>query len=79
MSEYQPVRHPRELLQIDQGDMMAGYYAGLAGAPFPGETRSRSYWHGWRNGRVIGGHDPIAQDQAALASLAFPAYSLCLH
>ena len=47
-------------------------YEGVTGNPWEaaeilGNNRSRSYWHGWRNGRVDGGHDKGDQAMQALA------------
>jgi hypothetical protein len=67
MSEYAPVRTKDELSQLDEAEMLAGYYAGFSGDPEPGSDRSRSFWHGWRNGRVDGGHDQIDCHQVKLA------------
>ena len=36
--------------------MIEGYEDGRAGLPEPGNNRSFSYWHGWRNGAHDGGH-----------------------
>lgn len=65
MSEFAPIRTWGELQLLDQEDIMAGYQAGFAGADEPGNAFSRSYWHGWRNGRVDAG---LAQpDDAQIA------------
>lgn len=32
-------------------EMLAGYWDGLNGEPEPGSNRSRSFRHGWKNGR----------------------------
>ena len=47
---------------------MAGYLAGLHGEPEPGSDKSKSYWHGWRNGMMDTGrlpHDEAARNLAA--------------
>lgn len=44
-------------------DCVAGYRAGLDGTPEPGSDKSKSYWHGWRNGMMDKGRLPI--DEAA--------------
>lgn len=46
---------------------MEGYRDGLAGDVEPGDNRSLSYWHGWRNGAVDGGHREKDEAQAILA------------
>lgn len=68
MSEYQPCSTLRDLLTLDEGEVMAGYFAGLRGDPEPGNTATRSFWHGHRNGLVDGGHCDKDQHQSALAA-----------
>lgn len=65
MSEYAPLTSAAELALIDDGDCVAGYHAGLDGEPEPGSDRSKSFWHGWRNGMIDSHRMPI--DAAALA------------
>lgn len=67
MSEYAPVRTKAELELLDEAEMLAGYQSGYSGDAEPGSNRSRSFWHGWRNGRVDGKHDEIDCHQIALA------------
>ena len=67
MSEYQPVATKAELEQLEEKDMLAGYLAGYNGASEPGSAFSRSYWHGWRNGRVDSGRAEIDAAQIKLA------------
>jgi len=62
-----PVTTLDDLASLDQGEVIEGYRAGLDGWPEPGNNRSRSYWHGWRNGALDGKH--IEKD-AAHAELA---------
>ena len=52
MSEYQPLSSVRDLDVLDEADCVAGYLAGLDDAPEPGSDKSKSYWHGWRNGMM---------------------------
>lgn len=52
MSEFQPISTAAELDLLDIDDIVDGYRAGLRGASEPGSDKSRSYWHGWRNGMV---------------------------
>ncbi|MBB3017639.1 ribosome modulation factor [Microvirga lupini] len=68
MSEFQPVTTVRDLATIDENECMAGYLAGLRGAPEPGNTATRSAWHGWRNGMVDGGHREKDWHQSVLAA-----------
>ena len=67
MSEFQPVRTKADLDLLDDDEMVQGYQAGLSGASEPGSDKSRSYWHGWRNGRADRGLDPIDNAQRQLA------------
>lgn len=50
MSEFQPVRTKADLDFLDEDEIVEGYRAGFRGEPEPGSDKSRSYWHGWRNG-----------------------------
>mgnify|MGYP000243368493 CR=1 FL=1 len=45
-----PVTTVAELDKMDLGEIIDGYHDGLDGAPEPKGNRSKSYWHGWRNG-----------------------------
>lgn len=67
MSEYQPVRTKQELDLLNNEEMVAGYLEGFIGAKEPGSDKSKSFWHGWRNGRVDGGYDPKDDAQSQLA------------
>jgi hypothetical protein len=55
MSEFEPVSTVQDLKLLDETDMMNGYLSGFHGDPIPGSDKSRSFWHGWRNGQVDGG------------------------
>lgn len=55
-SNAQPVRTAADLDTLDDAEIVEGYHDGRAGEPEPGGNRSRSYRHGWRVGRVDGGH-----------------------
>jgi len=68
MSEYQPLSSVRELDVLDGDDCMAGYLAGLDGALEPGSDKSKSYWHGWRNGMMDKGELPIDWPATNLAA-----------
>jgi hypothetical protein len=63
-----PIRTKAEAEGLDTDELIAGYHDGRAGEPEPGDNRSLSFWHGWRNGAVDGGHRPIDQAQRALAA-----------
>lgn len=57
MAEFMPVESVAEFRQLDDGEILEGYFDGFHGSPAPGSDRSRSFWHGWRNGRVDAGLD----------------------
>lgn len=63
MSEYQPLSTRAELDLLDIEECTAGYMAGLDDLPEPGSDKSKSYWHGWRNGMMDKGRLP--RDEAA--------------
>lgn len=65
MSEFQPFEFKDSDLIDD--DVLAGYRSGYAGDPEPGSDKSRSFFHGWRNGRVDGGHQMIDDAQQEFA------------
>jgi hypothetical protein len=48
-----------ELNSLDPNEMREGYSDGKLNEPQPSGNRSKSYWHGWRNGMMDGGHMPI--------------------
>lgn len=50
MSEFNPVRTKADLETLDDDEIVAGYMSGLKLEPAPGSDKSRSFWHGWRNG-----------------------------
>jgi len=68
MGEYQPLSTISELAVLDGDDCVAGYCAGLDGAPEPGSDRSKSYWHGWRNGMMDSGRMPHDEASRKLAA-----------
>ena len=55
MAEFVPVMSVADFRQLDDGEILEGYFDGFHGCPPPGSDRSRSFWHGWRNGRVDAG------------------------
>lgn len=67
MSEFQPVSSKSELLLLDDEDVLLGYRSGLRGDSEPGSAHSRSFWHGWRNGRADSGGAEIDAAQRSLA------------
>lgn len=72
MVERIPITTPADLEALDKAEVMEGYMDGLSGDSEPGDNRSPSYWHGWRNGAVDGGHreKDIAQVLLARAVVA---------
>ena len=67
----QPVTTLDELETLDLDEVTEGYRDGYAGFPC-GNNRSRSYWHGWKNGQVDGGHREKDNAQAILAMNVAP-------
>ncbi len=67
MSEFTPVETAKDLESLEDDEILEGYRAGLRGAPEPGSDKSRSYWHGWRNGSSDGGHREHDSSQSKLA------------
>ena len=55
------------VMRLDPDEMTEGYFDGLSGEPEPGDNRSLSYWHGWRNGAVDAGLRLKDAEQAAIA------------
>jgi hypothetical protein len=62
-----PIRRARHLAELDQAEILEGYRDGLNSDPEPGNNRSFSYWHGWRNGAVDRGLRTIDEAQRELA------------
>ncbi|MGL4264465.1 MAG: hypothetical protein ACRCTX_22840 [Afipia sp.] len=71
MSEFKPVETIEDLNCLDDDEIVEGYRAGLRGAPEPGTDKSRSYWHGWRNGSSDGGHRENDASQSKLADALY--------
>jgi hypothetical protein len=46
-----PVSTMADLERLDNAEVQEGYRDGHEGLPC-GDNRSRSYWHGWRNGMI---------------------------
>lgn len=66
MAEWAPVTEVAEVWWLDGSEIVAGFQHGAAGNPEPGSWASRSFWHGWRNGRVSAGLAPSDSTQDAL-------------
>jgi len=77
MAEFQPVRTVDDFRTLDDGEMLEGYLDGFDGQATPDSTRSRSYWHGWRNGMVDSARYP--PDQAYLALGKAFSHKVTLH
>ena len=69
MSEFTTVTTKDDLESLNDSEMVAGYLAGFNGCDEPGNSFSRSYWHGWRNGAVDGKQREIDGDQRQLANV----------
>lgn len=67
MPEFNPVSTVEELAALSVEEILAGYYAGYHGEQQPDSTKSKSYWHGYRNGAVDAGRATIDEHQASLA------------
>ena len=63
-----PVVDLADLDALDETEMVEGYMDGFTGEPEPMGNRSRSYWHGWRNGAVDGHHRKLDAAMEILAS-----------
>lgn len=63
---YLPVRTSFDLETLDDDEVVEGYRDGLRGEPEPNGNRSRSYWHGWRNGMVDSGRRKSDKHQREL-------------
>lgn len=67
MSEFTPIDSKDQLEFLCDFECLSGYLAGLRGESECGSDKSKSYWHGWRNGRVDGGHEKLDDAQIKLA------------
>jgi hypothetical protein len=65
MSEFSPFEFKDSHLIND--DVIDGYRSGYRGDSEPGSDKSRSFFHGWRNGRVDAGHEKIDTPQVEFA------------
>lgn len=66
-----------DLATLDSDEVLEGYRDGFAGEPEPGDNRSRSYWHGWRNGALDGERRAKDDAQALLAAAYVRAQARC--
>lgn len=61
-----PVSSVADLNTLDEAEIIEGYRDAFDGGDC-GDNRSRSYWHGWRNGMMDRGRMPKDEHAAALA------------
>ena len=65
MSDYlEPIDNPDD---INDDECLSGYRAGLGFIAIDYTQKSRSYWHGYRNGQVDRGLEPESPEQVAFA------------
>lgn len=67
MIERAPITRAADLGALDDAETLEGYRDGRAGEPEPGDNRSLSYWHGWRQGSADGRHREMDAADRALA------------
>lgn len=61
-----PVTTAADLATLDEAEIIEGYNDGREGFPCSG-NRSRSYWHGWKNGMVDSYRaDPTPESRALI-------------
>lgn len=63
---FKEIKTVEQLDAMDSDLMVKGYLAGRKDAP-DYTQRDQSYWHGYLNGQVDGGHMQISETQCALA------------
>lgn len=64
--ERRPVTTTDDLDTLEDAGVLEGYGDGREGFPC-GENRSRSYWHGWRNGMIDSGRMEMPAETRILA------------
>jgi len=64
MTDRIPIQRAAQLDHLDDAETVEGYRDGRAGDEEPGDNRSFSYWHGWRNGRADRNGKPDAAQRA---------------
>lgn len=52
MGEFRSVQMVSDFKTLDDGDVLEGYLDGFHTTGTPDSTRSRGYWHGWRNAMI---------------------------
>jgi hypothetical protein len=67
--EYKPVLTSKDLASLDDDQVLDGYLSVIRGNyATPGSDKTRSYWHGWRNGMADKGKIPVDQSVRQLAA-----------
>ena len=68
MSEFAPVETLADLDTLDGDEILEGYLFAINNpdSPEPGSDRSRSFWHGWRNGKTDKGRAELDVHQQRL-------------
>lgn len=74
MAEFRFVQTVSDFKTLDDGDILEGYLDGFHATGTPDSSRSRGYWHGWRNGVIESGRSPADAAYNRLAS-AFEAFA----
>jgi hypothetical protein len=65
MSDYlEPIS---DLSELNDDECLSGYRAGLGFIATDYTQKSRSYWHGYRNGQVDRGLEPMSPQQSEFA------------
>lgn len=63
----EPITTMAQLDALDQDAIVAGYLAGFGSVAVNHMRTDAAYWHGYRNGQVDRGVEPISPEQADLA------------
>jgi hypothetical protein len=64
-----PVTTLEELDSLNEDEILQGYLSGRQGSAAPGDDKSKSFWHGWRNGMIDSGHMISDREYYLLATL----------
>lgn len=68
MAEFHSVQTVADFKALDDEDVLEGYLDGFHATGTPDSSRSRSYWHGWRNGMIESDRMPADGAYRQLAS-----------
>ena len=66
-NQYDPVTTVEQLNALDSDLCLAGYRAGFGFTEVNYMQKDPAYWHGYRNGQVDRGLEPITPEQCQLA------------